>query len=77
MKKRFRKRSELIRAAIRNTRSWTPQERLCRNVLALNGIRNATLKDVRQVIRQQQMNEINRKYKELTDGRNKSRTLQT
>ena len=69
-KKRFRKRSELIKRTIANipkaTDVWTQQERLCRNVLQLNGIKYPTLEEVRYVIRQQQLQETNKKYKELT-----------
>ena len=68
MKKRFKKQSELIKQAVVNTKTWTAQERLCRNVLLLNGIKSPTLEEVRYVIRQQQQNETNKKYKELTNG---------
>lgn len=66
MKKRFKKRSDLIKQAVKNVQQWTQQERLCRNVLVLNGIKNPTLEEVRYVIHQQQLNETSKKYKELT-----------
>jgi len=66
VKKRFRKQSDLIKAAVKNIQPWTQQERLCQNVLELNGIKNATLEIVRQVILRQQRDETNRKYKEFT-----------
>ena len=66
MKKRFKKQSDLIKRAVANTPMLSPQEMLCRNVLRLNGIKNPTLEKVQYVIRQQQVNETNKKYKELT-----------
>jgi hypothetical protein len=67
-RKRVRKRGELVKHAVAKAlkQPWSPHERFCQNVLQLNGIKNPTLETVRQVIRQQQLNETNRKYKELT-----------
>lgn len=65
-RKKFEKRSDLIKQAVKNAQQWTQQERLCRNVLLLNGIKNPALEEVRYVIHQQQLNETSKKYKELT-----------
>lgn len=65
-RKRFLKRSELVKQAVANAVTWTKQELLCRNVLQLNGINNPSLETVQRVILQQQIAETNRKYKELT-----------
>lgn len=77
MKKRFQKHKELITQAVKNVQSWTPQERLCQNVLVLNGVVNPSLKFVQQVIRQQQANEITKKYKELTNGKFRNKNIKT
>lgn len=75
-RKRFRKQSELIKQAVKNRPRLTTEEQLCRNVLRLNGIRNPSLEYVQYVIKEQH-EETKRRYKELTDGKDKSSPLQT
>lgn len=75
MKKRFKRRSDIVKTAVKNTKKWTPQEQLCRNVLRLSGIKEPSLETVQRVIRQQQIEAANKKYKELTNAKDKSGTL--
>ena len=74
MKKRFKKQSELIKHAVANTPIWTAEEQMCRNVLRLNGIKNPSLEYIQYVIKEQH-EETKRRYKELTDGKDKSSSL--
>jgi len=74
MKKRFKKQSNIIKQAVKNTPELAAKEQLCRNVLRLNGIKNPSLEFIQRVIQEQQTEVIKRKYKELTKVNDKDFT---
>jgi len=68
-KKRFKHHKDLIKQAIKNIPVLTAEEQLLRNALRLKGVKNPSVEFLQKVIKKQKDDEIEKKYKELTEDK--------